>query len=172
MDRRVTSPTRGSLKQALICYYIPMLLFDLCNYCIECILLRVNKQLKPQHFLWSPTCLVNASPRTADVFPVVALPPREGREATTGNTSAVRRLRKCQAHVKWPLLSWSCFSPQTPNIGGPGLANCGLSDDERLLVQRFDPSKLDGEISAHNRDTIGFFIAKFVKMSSWINTDV
>ena len=52
MDRRVTSPTWGSLKQALICYFIPMLLFDQCNYCIECILLLgVNKQLKLQHIL-------------------------------------------------------------------------------------------------------------------------
>ena len=30
--------------------------------------------------------------RTADVFPVVASLPPKGREATTGNTSAVRRL--------------------------------------------------------------------------------
>ena len=35
-----------------------------------------------------------SSLRTADVFPVVAsLPPKNGREATTGNTSAVRRLQ-------------------------------------------------------------------------------
>ena len=67
---------------------------------------------------------------------------------------------------KCPLLIWSCFSPQTPHIGGPGLANFGLSDDERLLVQRFDPCKLDGEIFKPNLDTIGFFIAKFAKITS------
>ena len=73
---------------------------------------------------------------------------------------------------KCPWLIWSCFSPQTPHIGGPGLANFGLSDDERLLVQRFDPSKLEGEIFKPNLDTIGFFIAKFAKITSWINTDL
>ena len=36
------------------------------------------------------TINVTISLRTADVFPVVA---SQGREATTGNTSAVRRLR-------------------------------------------------------------------------------
>ena len=39
---------------------------------------------------------LRASQRTADIFPVVAsLPPKNilgGREATTGNVSAVRRL--------------------------------------------------------------------------------
>ena len=55
---------------------------------------------------------------------------------------------------------------QTPHLGGPGLPNCGLSDDECQLVQRFDPTKLysaDTEQSLFNEDTIGFFIAKFIK---------
>ena len=56
---------------------------------------------------------------------------------------------------------------QTPHLGGPGFPNCGLSEDERLLVQRFDPTRIkvkDGtQRHDSNADTIGFFIAKFVK---------
>lgn len=57
---------------------------------------------------------------------------------------------------------------QVPRLGGPGLTRSVpndkggqqklLSKDEAELVQRFDPS---GEL-----DTIGFFIAKFRKISS------
>lgn len=61
----------------------------------------------------------------------------------------------------------SFISPQTPHLGGPGLINCGLSEEECLLVQRFDPAKLynanTDQSTAYNLDTIGFFIAKFVK---------
>ncbi|KAF2077831.1 hypothetical protein CYY_000876 [Polysphondylium violaceum] len=49
---------------------------------------------------------------------------------------------------------------QVPHIGQHGLKGCGLSEPDRLLVQRFDPS--DDSIG-----TIGFFIARFTK----INTD-
>ena len=60
-----------------------------------------------------------------------------------------------------------CFSPQTPHLGGPGLPNCGLSEDECQLVQRFDPTRLykvqTDQTDTYNLDTIGFFIAKFVK---------
>ena len=59
------------------------------------------------------------------------------------------------------------FSPQTPHLGGPGLAKCGLSEDECQLVQRFDPTRLynaqTDQTDTYNIDTIGFFIAKFVK---------
>ena len=46
------------------------------------------------------------SPRTADAFPVVAsLPPQTlffgGREATTGNASAVRRLNEAKYELNW-----------------------------------------------------------------------
>jgi hypothetical protein len=74
--------------------------------------------------------------------------------------------------------------PQEPHVGGPGLTwnmdnqkqekvtekfdvdeltDCakgvqkGLSEEESKLVQRFDPS---------TSDTIGFFIAKFIKMEN------
>ena len=58
------------------------------------------------------------------------------------------------------------FFLQTPHLGGPGLRTCGLSDDECQLVQRFDPTKvnvMDTGGSQCNEDTIGFFIAKFIK---------
>ena len=40
-----------------------------------------------------------ASLRSTDVFPVVASLPFGGREATTGNTSALRRLRFCSPFI-------------------------------------------------------------------------
>eukprot|EP01132_Coremiostelium_polycephalum_P001288 gene1288-1627_t len=49
---------------------------------------------------------------------------------------------------------------QHPHIGNIGLENCGLSDEDRSKVQRFDPSDSIG--------SIGFFIAKFIKLKSSI----
>ena len=61
----------------------------------------------------------------------------------------------------------SFVSPQIPHLGRPGLRNCGLSEDECQLVQRFDPTRLNDtqtdQTDTWNLDTIGFFIAKFVK---------
>ena len=34
------------------------------------------------------------------------------------------------------------FRHRSPRLGGPGLSNCGLSEDECQLVQRFDPTRL------------------------------
>ncbi|KAG9476580.1 hypothetical protein GDO78_003231 [Eleutherodactylus coqui] len=64
-----------------------------------------------------------------------------------------------------------------PRIGGDGLMGAGLSPDQLKLLQRFDPSLAelhdfdinDGTLEDQDRtllantDTIGFFIAKFVK---------
>jgi 16S rRNA C967 or C1407 C5-methylase (RsmB/RsmF family) len=44
--------------------------------------------------------------------------------------------------------------PIRTNIGQAGLAGCGLSDDERSKVRRFDPHFIEA-------DTMGFFIALF-----------
>lgn len=69
-----------------------------------------------------------------------------------------------EAVVRYALDTYSCLSlvPQNPKLGGPGFTG-GLDDgvsykqllkeEEKHLVQRFDPS---GPL-----DTIGFFIAKF-----------
>jgi 16S rRNA C967 or C1407 C5-methylase (RsmB/RsmF family) len=45
--------------------------------------------------------------------------------------------------------------PIDADIGTPGLPGMGLSDSERCMVKRFDPS--------HISDTMGFFVAKFKK---------
>lgn len=54
------------------------------------------------------------------------------------------------------------------HIGGFGIKNCGLTEEQRQLVQRFDPLDMDRRFVCLDRqlsdcDTIGFFIAKFVK---------
>jgi hypothetical protein len=48
--------------------------------------------------------------------------------------------------------------PQKLHVGASGLPGHGLTDDQRKLVQRFDPA--DGKL-----DTNGFFIAKFLVSS-------
>ena len=45
-----------------------------------------------------------------------------------------------------------------PRVGGPGLPGLGLSDEEREMVQRFDPTDAS--------DSIGFFAARFEKVES------
>lgn len=53
---------------------------------------------------------------------------------------------------------------QDIHIGGFGLANCGLTEEQRRLVQRFDPLDIDKQTRlTANCDTIGFFVAKFHK---------
>ncbi|KAG9476577.1 hypothetical protein GDO78_003231 [Eleutherodactylus coqui] len=81
--------------------------------------------------------------------------------------------------VAWALTTFPCLQlhPQDPRIGGDGLMGAGLSPDQLKLLQRFDPSLAelhdfdinDGTLEDQDRtllantDTIGFFIAKFVK---------
>ena len=45
--------------------------------------------------------------------------------------------------------------PVASSLGGPGLACCGLSEEQAAMVQRFNPSDPG--------DTIGFFVARFRK---------
>lgn len=62
-----------------------------------------------------------------------------------------------------------CF-PQEPHIGAEGMQGAGLSPEQLRLLQRFRP-ELSWDQSgtaaslphSANRDTIGFFIAKFLK---------
>nr|XP_026499726.1 putative methyltransferase NSUN6 [Vanessa tameamea] len=68
--------------------------------------------------------------------------------------------------VAWALEKFPCLKliPAEPLYGGPGLPNVGLSDKERLMVQRFGPE--DDELRPVEdiyKNTIGFFIAAFVK---------
>ena len=63
----------------------------------------------------------------------------------------------------------SCF--QEPHIGAEGMLGAGLSPEQLRLLQRFSPELIWDQTGApaaalHRRadgDTIGFFIAKFLK---------
>ena len=53
--------------------------------------------------------------------------------------------------------------PAHPALGGPGVIVDGLDSEQVKMVQRFTPNSATG--SDVNSDTIGFFIAKFLKKS-------
>ncbi|CAI9582030.1 unnamed protein product [Staurois parvus] len=89
-------------------------------------------------------------------------------------------LAENEEQVAWALKTFSCLQLQVqePHIGGEGMPGAGLSLDHLKLLQRFDPSatemhdvdanKLksdDDLVSLADSDTIGFFIAKFLKKS-------
>ncbi|XP_030045789.1 tRNA (cytosine(72)-C(5))-methyltransferase NSUN6 isoform X2 [Microcaecilia unicolor] len=82
--------------------------------------------------------------------------------------------------VAWALATFPCLQleSQEPHIGGEGMMGAGLSTEQLQLVQRFDPSSatlqsmdinpprypgLEDMIQLANKDSIGFFIAKFSK---------
>ncbi|XP_034832357.1 tRNA (cytosine(72)-C(5))-methyltransferase NSUN6 isoform X1 [Maniola hyperantus] len=70
--------------------------------------------------------------------------------------------------VAWVLEKFPCLQliPAEPYYGGPGLPNVGLSDEQRIMVQRFwpeeDPLRKVQDLS---KNTIGFFIAAFIKIN-------
>ncbi|KAM4688383.1 tRNA (cytosine(72)-C(5))-methyltransferase NSUN6 isoform 3-T4 [Discoglossus pictus] len=86
-------------------------------------------------------------------------------------------LSENEEQVAWALQAFPCLQlqPQEPHIGGEGMMGAGLGPDQLKLLQRFDPSSpglsdidninssVDDIIRLANTDTIGFFIAKFVK---------
>lgn len=56
------------------------------------------------------------------------------------------------------------FIFQDIRIGNIGLAGYGLNDEDRRKVQRFDTIFDDSSKQLdHFNDTIGFFVAKFIK---------
>ncbi|XP_072432026.1 tRNA (cytosine(72)-C(5))-methyltransferase NSUN6 isoform X1 [Chiloscyllium punctatum] len=92
-------------------------------------------------------------------------------------------LAENEEQVAWALDSFPCLSLQSqePHLGEEGMMGAGLSNDQRQLLQRFDPasvteghtsvscsdldsSQIEHLIKSANKDTIGFFIAKFLKM--------
>ncbi|XP_018612363.2 putative methyltransferase NSUN6 isoform X1 [Scleropages formosus] len=99
-------------------------------------------------------------------------------------------LAENEEQVAWALSTFPCLSlqPQEPHVGGKGMPGAGLSHDQLQLLQRFTPEREMSEASAGcdlnpdapcsvdltkedlsdllqraNGDTIGFFIAKFLK---------
>ncbi|NXN21587.1 NOP2 methyltransferase, partial [Nycticryphes semicollaris] len=92
-------------------------------------------------------------------------------------------LSENEEQVAWALKTFPCLQLQSqePHIGGEGMRGAGLSVDHLKLLQRFDPaavtlqgmdinslqdSREDDLISLANKDCIGFFIAKFIKLNS------
>ncbi|XP_023946918.2 tRNA (cytosine(72)-C(5))-methyltransferase NSUN6 [Bicyclus anynana] len=70
--------------------------------------------------------------------------------------------------VTWALENFPCIQliPAEPFYGGPGLPDVGLSDDQRIMVQRFGPEEDSlRKVEDLSQNTIGFFIASFIKVS-------
>ncbi|XP_008394936.1 putative methyltransferase NSUN6 isoform X2 [Poecilia reticulata] len=81
-------------------------------------------------------------------------------------------LSENEEQVAWALSTFPCLSlqPQEPHIGSEGMLGAGLSPEQLRLLQRFSPElsweQTDATASLTRRadtDTIGFFIAKFLK---------
>ncbi|XP_041669928.1 tRNA (cytosine(72)-C(5))-methyltransferase NSUN6 isoform X2 [Cheilinus undulatus] len=81
-------------------------------------------------------------------------------------------LAENEEQVAWALQTFPCLTlqPQEPHIGAEGMLGAGLSPEQLRLLQRFSPelSWDQTETAAPlpcraDRDTIGFFIAKFLK---------
>ncbi|XP_070709178.1 tRNA (cytosine(72)-C(5))-methyltransferase NSUN6 isoform X2 [Pempheris klunzingeri] len=81
-------------------------------------------------------------------------------------------LAENEEQVAWALDTFPCLTlqPQEPHIGAEGMLGAGLSPEQLRLLQRFSPelSWDQTETAAPlpcraDRDTIGFFIAKFLK---------
>ncbi|XP_068091686.1 tRNA (cytosine(72)-C(5))-methyltransferase NSUN6 isoform X2 [Hyperolius riggenbachi] len=89
-------------------------------------------------------------------------------------------LSENEEQVAWALRTFPCLQlqAQEPHIGRQGMPGAGLSPHQLKLLQRFDPSVSetgdleentvtlnDDILSLADMDTIGFFIAKFLKTS-------
>ncbi|CAL8313650.1 unnamed protein product [Merluccius merluccius] len=77
-------------------------------------------------------------------------------------------LAENEEQVAWALRTFPCLTlaPQEPHVGGPGLPGAGLTPDQLTLLQRFSPELSSAATPLSHRadsDTIGFFIAKFLK---------
>lgn len=81
-------------------------------------------------------------------------------------------LAENEEQVAWALNTFPCLTlqPQEPHIGAEGMLGAGLPPEQLRLLQRFSPELSWDQIettapltSRADRDTIGFFIAKFLK---------
>uniref|UniRef100_A0A3Q3VSH2 SAM-dependent MTase RsmB/NOP-type domain-containing protein n=1 Tax=Mola mola TaxID=94237 RepID=A0A3Q3VSH2_MOLML len=81
-------------------------------------------------------------------------------------------LAENEEQVAWALDTFPCLSlqPQEPHIGAEGMLGAGLSPELLRLLQRFSPELSWDQTGTAaplpcraDRDTIGFFIAKFLK---------
>lgn len=70
--------------------------------------------------------------------------------------------------VAWAINKFPCLKliPAEPLLGGPGLPNKGLINEQRIMVQRFGPGDSDlRPVHDLYKNSIGFFIAAFIKLS-------
>ncbi|XP_054847441.1 tRNA (cytosine(72)-C(5))-methyltransferase NSUN6 isoform X2 [Eublepharis macularius] len=90
-------------------------------------------------------------------------------------------LSENEEQVAWALQTFPCLQLQSqePHVGGEGMMGAGLSPEQLKQLQRFDPSdavlqgmdfnslqgfRYEDLIKLANKDCIGFFIAKFIKV--------
>ncbi|XP_008301121.1 putative methyltransferase NSUN6 [Stegastes partitus] len=81
-------------------------------------------------------------------------------------------LAENEEQVAWALKTFPCLTlqPQEPHIGAEGMLGAGLSPEQLRLLQRFSPELSWDQTETTtpfpcraDGDTIGFFIAKFLK---------
>ncbi|XP_040921312.1 tRNA (cytosine(72)-C(5))-methyltransferase NSUN6 isoform X2 [Toxotes jaculatrix] len=81
-------------------------------------------------------------------------------------------LAENEEQVAWALDTFPCLTlqPQEPHIGAEGMLGAGLSPKQLRLLQRFSPELIWDQTESTaplpcraDGDTIGFFIAKFLK---------
>ncbi|XP_061166689.1 tRNA (cytosine(72)-C(5))-methyltransferase NSUN6-like [Saccostrea echinata] len=79
-------------------------------------------------------------------------------------------LEENEKQVVWVLENFPDLqlTAQVPNLGSPGRRFSGLSKNLQQLLQVFDPSCVESRdnMAVYDKDTIGFFIAKFTKIKS------
>ncbi|XP_062235894.1 tRNA (cytosine(72)-C(5))-methyltransferase NSUN6 isoform X1 [Platichthys flesus] len=81
-------------------------------------------------------------------------------------------LAENEEQVAWALATFPCLTlqPQEPHIGAGGMLGAGLPPEQLRLLQRFSPELIWDQTATTaplpdraDGDTIGFFIAKFLK---------
>uniref|UniRef100_A0A803TNB3 NOP2/Sun RNA methyltransferase 6 n=1 Tax=Anolis carolinensis TaxID=28377 RepID=A0A803TNB3_ANOCA len=124
-------------------------------------------------FSWSLKEVTSYQPLQRRLFSVVL----GHRAITTTTTTTTTGLEETFWAIESnPLLP---LCPKEPHIGGEGMIGAGLSPEQLKQLQRFDPSeavlqpmdlnslqsvKHEDLIRLANKDCIGFFIAKFIKV--------
>lgn len=119
--------------------------------------------LKPGGILVYCTCTINPGARSWHSF-ACTVPGQEAAGLVVVQTLLDAAAGENEANVRYLLDKWPSMKlvQQPVVLGAPGLMGPGwLSTAEAQLVQRFDPAS-DGAAD----DTIGFFIAKFVKQKT------
>ncbi|GAB1606904.1 putative methyltransferase NSUN6 [Argonauta hians] len=90
--------------------------------------------------------------------------------ATLVYSTCTITLAENEEQVAWVLNTFPnvVLAPQVPHVGDIGLTGSSLSPEHREMVQRFKPKSplTTNTKQDYNDDTIGFFIAKFIKVEN------